>query len=571
MKRTNIKVIGVMMTVFGALLAADLAAQTRPAPPASPATDAQRRPAGAPAPVREPALDDWKSLRFPPLRPLRIPEIKRFTLANGLQLLVLEDHRVPLINGRLLFRAGKRWDPAGKEGLGAVTALMLQAGGTRTKTSSQIAMELDVIPASLNVFMDAATGVATFSCLKFDEERLLALLVEVLSTPEFRADGLARVKGGVLTQLRLRDSNVDELGPFELAKLIYGAASPYAKDAASASVQALTREDLLEAHRRFVHPSRMILGIWGDVNGEEIRDKVEAAFASWKTPPPPELPALPEASPTRRASLNFVRKENLTQTSMFVGHLGGKRSDPDFLALSVMAEILGRGFAGRMWRHLRTELGIAYRVRAFWNAEYDYPGAFIAMVQTRPENTAKAIDALMQELHEMREKPITEEEVRAAKERLLSEFIQDLAGPDRLMTRVLADTYFGYPADSLAAYRPALEKVTRDDVQKATRTHLRPDLASILVLGNDKKFDRTEVQLAASTWAKSGGQEQESSRLTEQQVISLLERGVHPSRAAALVEEKGVDFALTPDLQRRLRALGANDRLLTAIQKSKAG
>lgn len=553
MKRTDIKIAVVMIPVLSAVLAAGLAAQTRPAPPATP------------------ALDDWKALRFPPLRPLRIPEIKRFTLANGLQLLVLEDPRVPLINGRLLIRAGKRWDPAGKEGLGDVTAMAVQAGGSRAKTSSQIATELDTIPASLGVSMGFTAEVATFSCLKFDEERLLAILVEVLSSPEFRADGFARVKGQLLTQLRLRDSFIDALGDFELSKLIYGAASPYNRDATSASVQALTREDLLETHRRFVHPSRMILGLWGDVNGDEIRDKVEAAFASWTVPPPPELPALPQASPARRASLNFVRKENLTQTTIFVGHLGGKRSDPDFLALSVMAEILGRGFTGRMWRHLRTELGVAYRVRASWNAQYDYPGAFTAMVETRPENTAKAIDAVMQELHEMREKPITEEEVRAGKERLLSEFIQVLAAPERLMARVLDDAYFGYPADSLINYRAALEKLTRDDVQRATRTHLRPDLASILVVGNDKRFDRTEVQLAASTWAKSGGREQESSRLTEQQVISLLERGVHPNRAAVLVEEKGVDFVLTPDLQQRLRTLGANDKLLGAIQKSKAG
>jgi len=476
----------------GGPLQAQKAAQRAPAPAAAKAAPAAKAAGGA---------REWKQLRYPPLRDLKLPEIKRYTLGNGIRLFVVEDHRLPLVDGFAIIRTGSRWEPAEKVGLASITGQVMRSGGTRTKTGDQIDEELEAIAASVETNIGLTSGSASFSALKGDEDRVLAAFADVLMNPEFRQDKIELAKTFARTAISRRNDDAMAISSREFRKLLYGPQSPYARHTEYAALDAVTRDDLIAFHRRYYHPANVMIGISGDVNAEEVRRKVERAFAAWKTAPLADgLPPAPAVSTTRGVAVNFIRKEDVNQTSIRIGHLGGRRNDPDYFALEVMAQILASGgFSSRITKHIRTEMGLAYAAGGDWNAEYDYPGTFSVFVGTKSESTVQAIEAVMKELRDIRQKEVTDEELKIAKESTLNSFVFNFTSPEQVLRRIMTYIYYGYPEDFLQQYKTNVEKVAKADVLRVAQKHLEPEQVTILVVGNDKEFDKplTQVALAA--------------------------------------------------------------------------
>lgn len=459
------------------------------------AAQAQQKAAPKAAPAA-PAAKSWKQLTYPKLGEVKLPQVRRHTLANGMKLFLVEDHRLPLIDGSALIRTGARWEPADKVGLAGIFGQVLRTGGTKSRTGDQIDEELEAMAASVESGVGDSSGSASFSCLKGDEDKVLATFADVLLNPEFRQDKIDLAKTFARTGISRRNDQVAGIAGREIRKLLYGADSPYARQTEYYTIDAITRTDLQAFHRQYYHPNNILLAVWGDFQPEEMKARIEKAFAAWK-PGRLNLPPVPQPDLSRPGSLNFIRKEDVNQTNLRIGHLDGRYDDPDYFALSVMAEILGAGgFSSRLTKHVRTEMGLAYTAAGQWSPGFDHPGAFAIRVDTKSETTAKAMEAVLNEVRDIREKEVTDEELRQAKESILNQFVFNFQSVGQIVNRLMTYEYYGYPADFLEKYKANVEKVTRADVLRVAQRHLQPDRLVILAVGRDKDFDKPLGQIA---------------------------------------------------------------------------
>jgi len=450
---------------------------------ASPKAGAKKAPA---APERVPA---YRQLEYPKLRDIQVPEVQRLTLPNGMQLFVLEDHELPLIHMSALIRTGSIYEPADQIGLAGLTGTVMRTGGTTTRTGDQIDEQLEQIAASVETGIGASFGRASMSVLKEDVDAGLAVLADVLMNPAFRQDKIDLAKISARSAIARRNDNPGAIASREYAKLIYGPDSVYARHAEYATIDNITRDDLVAFHRRFFHPNQVMLAVWGDFESKEIVAKIQAAFQDWpkaevKLPPVPDVPY------EFRSTVNAVRKDDMSQSIIRMGHVGGLMSDPDYHALMVMNEILGGGFTSRLFRNVRSRQGLAYSVGGAYGSDFDRPGMFFLSCQTKLDSTVHAIEAILGEVRKMTQAEVTTEELTLAKDAYLNSFVFNFDSKGQIINRLMTYAYYGYPADFLQKTKENVEKVTKADVLRAAREHLRPDKVQILVVGRPDNLDK---------------------------------------------------------------------------------
>jgi len=447
---------------------------------------------GEPAAAQKP----YNKLRYPPLRDLTLPKVERFELANGLVVYLVEDHQLPRVDGTVLVKTGARFEPADKVGLASILGQAMRTGGTATRKGEEIDRLLENSGASVETSVDTDSASASLFTLKENLPQALEILADLLRNPAFPEDKIDLAKVQERSGISRRNDDVGGIADREFAKLVYGAASPYARHTEYATIQNITRDDLVAFHRRYFVPNQAILGLWGDFNTAETRALVERVFGSW---PRGEAPALrlPEVPADWQGSVNFIAKDDVNQTNLRLGHLGGRFDDPDFYALNVMTEILGGGLSSRLFRHVRSDLGLAYAAGAAWVAEFDHPGYFFIRVDTKSESTVKAAQETLKEVRRLTEAPVSADELRTAKEGILNSFVFNFDTTGEIVRRLMTYEYFGYPRDFLDKFKANVEKVTADDVLRAAQARLQPDKLVLLAVGRQQDFDQPLSALGA--------------------------------------------------------------------------
>ncbi|MFQ5662462.1 MAG: M16 family metallopeptidase [Terriglobia bacterium] len=435
------------------------------------------------------AQKHYKELRYPPLKDLKLPAVERTQLLNGLVLYLVEDHTLPSVEGYVLIKTGARFEPADKVGLASIVGRVMRTGGTKTRKGEEIDRLLENMGASVETSIGTTAATASLFALKEDLPRVLEVLADLLQNPAFPEDKLELAKVQERTAIARRNDNVLGIANREFFKLLYGKQSPYARTTEYATIQNVSRDDLAGFHWRYFHPNQTILGLWGDFDSNQVRTQVERLFGSW---PRREvaLPPLPEVPGDRYPSVNFIQKDDVNQTNLRLGHIGGRLDDPDYYALNVMAEILGGGLSSRLFRHVRSELGLAYAVRAGWNAGYDHRGSFSVLCNTKSESTVRATQELLKEIRRITQEPVTSEELRVAKEGILNAFVFNFDTTDEIVQRLMTYEYYGYPRDFLEKFKANIEKVTAEDVLQAAGKHLKPEELVILAVGRQQDFDQ---------------------------------------------------------------------------------
>ncbi len=438
--------------------------------------------------AQEPARA-YKQLKYPKLADIQVPEVQRLTLPNGMQLFVLEDHELPLIHVSAMIRTGSIYEPADKIGLADLTGTVMRTGGTTTKTGDQIDEQLEQIAASVETYIGDSSGGASMSVLKEDVDTGLALLAEVLMNPVFRQDKIDLEKISVRSDIARRNDNPGRIAAREYAKLIYGPDSVYARQTEYATIDKIMRDDLVAFHRQYFHPNNMMLAVWGDFEAQQMIAKIKEAFKDW---PKAEvkLPPVPEVKYEFRPTVNAIRKDDMNQGIIRLGHLGGLMSDPDYHALMVMNQILGGGFTSRLFKNVRSRQGLAYSVGGAYAADYDHPGVFSLSCQTKLKSTVHATEAIIVEVKKMTQEEVTDEELALAKDSYLNSFVFNFASKGQIINRLMTYAYYGYPADFLQKTKENVEKVTKADVLRVAQAHLRPGQMQILVVGRPDDLDK---------------------------------------------------------------------------------
>ncbi|HTP89634.1 MAG TPA: pitrilysin family protein [Bryobacteraceae bacterium] len=430
---------------------------------------------------------DWKALKFPALRSPVIPKPEEFTLPNGMRVYLLEDHELPLVSGTALVRVGNLFDPADKVGLADITGAVIRSGGTKELTGDQIDVQLENVAASVESGIAESSGTVSFSCLKENTGLTLGLFHDVLTSPEFRQDKIDLIRTQYRSSIARRNDDPGSIANREFANTIYGHGTPYGWMPEYATLDNITRDDVMGFYKRYYFPANVMLAVIGDFNSAEMRDRLTRLFADWtyKQPPAPKFPEVVRAD---TAGTWLAAKSDVNQTFFEVGHLGGLLSDKDYAALDVAADILGGGLESRLMRRIRTKLGYAYGVYSSWGANYDHPGLFEISGSTQSKYTVATLKAVREEIEGMRTAEVTDDELRTARDKVENSFVFLFDKPEKTLGRIVRYDYYGYPRDFIFRFQKAVQTVTKADILRVCKQYWDPRRLTIVAVGNPSGF-----------------------------------------------------------------------------------
>jgi predicted Zn-dependent peptidase len=427
--------------------------------------------------------------RYPPLREISIPEIPSHKLANGMQIYLLEDHTLPIISGTALVRTGNLFDPPDKIGLAGIAGTVLRIGGTTSRTGEEIDQELESMAASVETGIGETNGQANFWTLKENLDAVLAIYADVLTQPAFREDKLSFAKQQTRSGIARRNDDAGDIAQREFTNLLYGKDNPYGWQTEYEHVDRIERPDLQAFYERYFFPENITLAVYGDFNADDMKAKLEKAFAAWTVKQPP-VPAFPPVESKPAGGTWLVEKSDVNQSSVRMGHLGGLFKNPDYPALQVMGTILGGGFQSRLFQRVRSQLGLAYQAGAYWGANYNHPGIFQVVLATKSESTVKAIQASKAEIERIRSEPVTAAELRSAKDSVLNGFVFNFDTERKTLNRLMTYRYWGYPDDFIFRFKEKVEQITAEDVLRVAKQYLHPELMRLVVVGRPGDFDQ---------------------------------------------------------------------------------
>lgn len=430
----------------------------------------------------------YTDITFPPLAEIKIPDYERYQLDNGMVVYLMEDHQLPLVSGTAIIRTGSRLEPANEVGLAEITGTVMRTGGTKQHPPSELNELLEQRAAIVDTSIATSSGTASFNTLKEDLEPVFDLFAQVIKEPAFDPQQIELAKTQQQGEIARRNDNPGDIASREFRKLIYGENSPYARTVEYQTLNNISREDIINFYQNYVHPEQIILGIVGDFDPKQMKALIAQKFGSWSSPKISPQVAVPPASQNKNNGIFVVEQPQLSQSNVLLGHLGGELKNPDYPALSVLNEVLN-GFGGRLFNELRSRQGLAYSVYGLWQANYDYPGIFIAGGQTRSEMTVPFVKSLLTEIEQIRTNPITEEELADAKESILNSFVFKFENPSQTLSRLMTYEYYGYPKDFIFQYQKAVKATTVGDVLRVAQKFLHPEQIVTLVVGNNQQIN----------------------------------------------------------------------------------
>jgi zinc protease len=436
---------------------------------------------------------NWQQIPISPLPTFHPQQPKRIELSNGMVIFLQEDHELPLIDGSARIRGGSRNEAATKVGLVEIFGEVWRTSGTKTQTGDQLDDFLEVRAAKVETGGGPDSTSIGLSCMKGDFDDVFKVFVDLLQNPEFRADKLDLAQKQAQDSISRRNDDVGAIAARESAKLAYGPDNPYAREPEYSTIAAITRQDLLDWHKTYVHPNHIILGISGDFDSVIMEAKLRAAFEAW--PRGGKLPREEIHYQPAKPGYYLVSKEDVNQSNIHMVGLGTTRKNPDYYAISVFNEAFGGGFSSRLFNDIRTRRGLAYEVGGGIGANFGHPGILQFVIGTKSQSTVESIRALDEDIDNVAKHPITDEEIQQAKDAILNAFIFRLDSPDKVLAERLTYEFYGYPEDWLDQYAVEIQKVTAADVNRVAAKYVHRDQLAVLVVGNTKEFDKPLASL----------------------------------------------------------------------------
>lgn len=423
-----------------------------------------------------------------------LPRPQEADLSNGVHLIVLEDHRAPIVTLQLIIEgAGGYYDPPSMPGLAGFTAALMREG-TATKTSEQISEELDRLAATVTVGTTISSPFASVigSGLSTNLDTVLPLMADVLLHPSFPDAEIARYKTrtrGALMQSRAQPSF---LGQERLNKVVFGEHPSARISATPAALDALTHAALVDFYKAHYVPDRAALAIAGDITIAQAKTKAEAAFGAWpRSGAPIAKPENP--APLTGPSISLIARPASVQTTLLVGTQSIDRTNPDYDALTVANRILG-GPEARLFEHLREQKGYTYGAGSSFSAGRTI-GSWIASTDVRTEVTDPALTDLMDEIRQMRDTPVTDKELADHKRALIAGFARQLESGQAVLGDFIDLYEYRLPADYWDKYPERIQAVTAADVQRVAQKYWAADRLQLVAVGDAPKVEPTLKKL----------------------------------------------------------------------------
>ncbi len=432
----------------------------------------------------------------------------RHELSSGIPVYVAEDRDLPLVDLSVTVRLGSFLDPADRRGLAELTGSMLRRGGTASMTAEQFDEKADFLAADLSSWTDGAQGGASMNCITPVLDECLDLFFEMLRAPRFQQDRIDVEKDDWLEGMKQRNDSPASISGREWGWLMYGRDHFTVRALTQQDVAGLTREALVEFHRKYWRPELMLVAVSGDVDTRSLLGKLERRFADWKAAGP-AVPWPPPA-PTHAPAPGVYRVDkDIPQGRVAIGHLGAQRrswDDPDAYALAVMNDILGGGgFTSRLVKRIRSDEGLAYSAGSGFEVGQWWPGVFRMGYQSKNATVAFAAKIAVEEMTRIREQAVSEEELRIAKASFIDVFPRRFESAADIVDTFVADEYDDRPHAYWDTYRDRIRAVTAADVLRVAKQYLHPERLVFLIVGNWEEIAKGDPEGRATMKEFYGG------------------------------------------------------------------
>lgn len=428
---------------------------------------------------------------------LKLPPYKKTKLPNGMTLLLMEQHEVPIVSFEFIVRAGSVADPAGKDGLASLTAAQLRKG-TKTRTADQISEELDFIGASFGAGAgkDYTSGSAEF--LTKDIAKGLDLLSDLLLNPTFPEDEVKKMLQQRIDSIKSAKDQVQAVIGNYFETYLYGT-HPYARPTGGdeKSLAAITRDDVAKFYAASYSPGNTILAVVGDFRTAEMEKWLAEKFGGWASPATGGPAAkVPEPAPVTGKKLLLVDKPDSTQTYFRIGNLGISRTHPDRVYVDVVNTLFGGRFTSMLNSELRVNSGLTYGAGSFFS-QRRVRGPFAINTYTRNETTEKAMDMALAILDRLHEKGITEEELKSAKSYIKGQFPPEIETSDQLASTLAELEYYGLDEREVNEFFAKIDAMTLADARRVIREHFPRENVVFVVVGKASEIGDVVKKYAA--------------------------------------------------------------------------
>jgi zinc protease len=437
---------------------------------------------------------------------VKLPRPVERQLSNGLKLVILETNRTPTISLTIQIPSSPLRDPAGLPGVAEATAAMMTMG-TTTRSARQLAESLAEIGATLTISSGGgggggrggggATGggggTGSIAVNSLDEyfDQALAIMTDVLLHPAFPADEFEKWKARQRGTIEQSRSQPAALSSEVLMNVLYPNDARRFTRITAASLDKITRENLIEHYKQYYVPAGEWAGLVGDIAPREAAAKLEKALAAWGRDRAPGGPvaaiSLPIDPPIAQKRVYLISRPGSVQTELTLANRAIARTNPDYIACMVMNQVLGSGPAARLFRIIREEKGYTYGVSSSFAAT-KFTGHFTSSMSVRTEVTEPALTDLLKEFHEIRDVPVPKEELEGAKRALAASFAVGLENPAGVLNRWMQQREYALPEDYWDTYTEKIAAITAADVQRVAKKYVPYDNVQIIAVGDGAKI-----------------------------------------------------------------------------------
>lgn len=432
-------------------------------------------------------LDRSKPPVLGPPPKVALPPVVTRELPNGLKLMIVEQHELPLADFVLVVGGGGTMDPAKKDGAANLTASMLTEG-TTSRNSLQIADQIAYLGVGLNAGSNWDASTVSLHTPISQLDSALALFSDVVLHPAFSSEDFERVRKNRLTSLVQLKDRPTAIADQAYASILYGSGHPYGHSliGTEASVTALKPADLQSFYRSNFVPNNSTLIIVGDVNVADIEKRIASRFGSWQRGTVTDA-SFGEAPKAGATTVYLIDKPGAAQSSFRIGSIGVPRSTKDYFALNVMNTILGGSFTSRLMQNLRETHGYTYGARSRFDMRQS-AGPFTASAEIVAAKTDSGLIEFMKELNAIRD-TVPSSELNKAKRYLQLGMPSDFETTQQIANQLVPVVLYKLPLSYYNSYVSNIEGVTQADVQRVAKQYINPESLAIVIVGDRKSIE----------------------------------------------------------------------------------
>lgn len=412
---------------------------------------------------------------------LHLPPHKKVVLKNGLTVLLLEKHGVPLVNLYALVKTGSAADPAGEDGVASVTAGLLRKG-TKKRTAQQFAADLDYIGAAFESEAGPDFSSVSTEFLTKDLALGLELFSDALLHPTFPDAEVQKLLAQSVDAVRGAKDDPQQVLGLYYDGYLYGT-HPYGRPAGGdeVSLQRIKRDAIVKFYEANYAPGNTLLAVAGEFDGAEMRKKLDEVLGDWpaRTAATPSIAA---TAPVKSKRLLLVDKPDATQTYFAFGNVGIARNDPDRVALRVVNTIFGGRFTSELNEALRVESGYTYGASSFFDSR-KVPGPFGVFSFTKNETTVPAIDLALQVLQKLHKQGVTDEQLKSAKSYIKGQFPPNIETSRQLAQIIASHEFYGLGDDEINQLEARVDAVTPEIAKQVIQKHFPSENLVFVLIG----------------------------------------------------------------------------------------